>query len=168
MELGDELAGKPLTAKRQEQIRSAWLNVAFSEHSNALLHRYFRYHYQRARSLGEAAAGLTGFLETYFPDFLEELPPAAAEQPVGKLAVDLSVAQLACLLRLLYDEGVYPATGISELLRFTAAHHQSKRREQISAGSLNKEYYGTTQVTAATCRDLLERLIKRLNKHFFP
>lgn len=185
MTLGDELAGWPAVTAGQEpaesqRVKSAWLSAAFSETGNTALHRYFRYHRKRLQLLVEQSpagdpmirSGLTellGFLETYFTDFLDELPPVSNGSNSGKkLPLKLSVAQLACLLRLFYEEGMYPAAGIAEVIRFTAAHYQTKRQEQVSTGSLSKEYYGTSQATAASCLELLEKMIRQLRKNFFP
>ena len=85
-----------------------------------------------------------------------------------KMELQLSVSQIACLTRLFYEENVYPGTSVTDLLRFISKNYRSKRQQQISNGSLSKEYYGVNQVTAAVVRDLLHRMVLRINKLYFP
>lgn len=99
------------------------------------------------------------------------ITPRVADEngvPEEKLPVNLSVARLACLTRLLYEENFYATPSVTDILKFTARHFRSLRQQQISQGSLTKEYYGVTQVTAASILDLLERMIARINKQYFP
>jgi hypothetical protein len=95
---------------------------------------------------------------------LEPVMPA----PVPKLALNLSVAQLACLLRLAYDEGLFKETNLTAILHFFTDHFAAKKQHTISPGGLSKEYYGSGQVTAAVLRDKLQKMIARLNRNFFP
>jgi hypothetical protein len=98
----------------------------------------------------------------------EEIGTIPVEEPGQKLGLNLSVAQLACLLKLLYDQGVFTTENFSDILRFFAAHFRSKRRENISYGGLSKESYSTGQVTAAVLRDKFAQMIKKIDRHFFP
>jgi hypothetical protein len=160
-------------------VTAAWLAAAFSEESDTALGRYFRFHDRLISGLLATLAkeerhftaalsaelrSLSGFLQTHFSGYLQAEPPRAC----GKLPLKCSVAQLGCLLRLLYDEGCFPASSVTELVRFSAAHFQTKKQAAIAAGGLSKEYYGTSQVTAAGCRGLLEKMIKKIDKQFFP
>ena len=106
-------------------------------------------------------------------DALETLADTVAEHnrsltPAEKFPLNLSVSQLACLIKLLYDEGLIATTNLSEIFRITAASFRTKRQEQISAGSLSKEFYSTSQVTAAVVRDKLLKMVSRINRNFFP
>ncbi|OCX54308.1 hypothetical protein BEL04_08600 [Mucilaginibacter sp. PPCGB 2223] len=92
----------------------------------------------------------------------------ACTTPIQKLGLNLSVAQLACLLKLLYDEGIFCTENFSDILRFFSAYFRSKRQENISYGSLSKESYSTGQVTAAVLRDKFAQMIKKIDRHFFP
>ena len=85
-----------------------------------------------------------------------------------KMELQLSVSQIACLTRLFQEENLYPGTSVTDLLRFISRHYRSKRQQQISIGSLSKEYYGINQVTAAVVRDLLNKAVQRINKLYFP
>ncbi len=85
-----------------------------------------------------------------------------------KLKLNLSVAQLACFLKLAFDEDLFKEAHISDVLRFFSSHCAAKRQGNISVGSLGKEYYSTGQVTAAVTRDKLQKMLTRLNRNFFP
>jgi len=94
--------------------------------------------------------------------------PPEQDIPPEKIVLNLSVAQIACFTRLLYEENCYATSSVTDILRFTARHFRSKRQEHISPGSLSKEYYGVSQVTAAMVLDLLQKMSARINKTYFP
>lgn len=94
--------------------------------------------------------------------------PAGGTGVADKMALNVSVAQLACITRLLFEENYYGLSSITDILKFTVGHFRSKRQEHISLRSISKEYYDTTQVTAAWVRDLLQRMTARINKTYFP
>jgi len=97
-----------------------------------------------------------------------EVSAAAVETPsIPKIALNLSVAHLACLLRVLQEEGLLTLS-LSDLFKTAAGHFRTRRQETISAGSLSKEYYSTSQFTAARVRDLLLKLAKRITVRYFP
>jgi hypothetical protein len=85
-----------------------------------------------------------------------------------KMELKLTVAQLALLIRLLYEEDVFAMKNIAALLRFFAAHFMSKKQERISYGSMNKLYYTGDQFTGSAVRELLLKMIAKINKMFFP
>jgi hypothetical protein len=85
-----------------------------------------------------------------------------------KLQLNLSVAQLACFIRLFFDENMLNTNNLSTIFRFFAQNYQTKRQQIISAGSLSKEFYSTTQVTAAVVREMLLKMVARINHNFFP
>jgi len=85
-----------------------------------------------------------------------------------KIPLNFSVASLACLTRLLFEEGFYAMDNITDILKFTAKHFHSKKQLHISPGSLSKEYYAITQVTAANVLDLLKRMSARVTRKYFP
>lgn len=94
-----------------------------------------------------------------------ELPPVCRSE---KQAVDLSVAHLACLIKLFLEENLLVSRSTKTVFQFFANHFQTKRQTAISAGSLSKEFYSIDQHTAARVRDLLQRMITRINRNFFP
>ena len=86
----------------------------------------------------------------------------------AKLPLNLSVAQLACFLRVFFEENIFGQANLSELFKFIAGHYTTKRQQAISPGSLSKEFYSVSQVNAAVTRDFLQKMLARINKHYFP
>ncbi|TWR26775.1 hypothetical protein FPZ42_06985 [Mucilaginibacter achroorhodeus] len=85
-----------------------------------------------------------------------------------KLHLNTSVAHLACLLRLFYEEGFLFETSLTRIFRQVNGNIRTKKQSLISEGSLSKEFYATDQHTAGRVRDLLQRMLVRLNRKFFP
>jgi hypothetical protein len=54
------------------------------------------------------------------------------------------------------------------VFKFFSRNFETKRQKSVSAGSLSKEYYSTSQVTAAVVRDMLQKMIARIDRNFFP
>lgn len=109
-------------------------------------------------------------LKTMLVSWLSEQIAALPASPAGiaKLSLDLSVAQLACLVRLCYEEGCFKETNLTAIFEQVASACTSKRQRAISPGSLSKEYYSISQVTAAVMRGKLLNMVARINKNFFP
>jgi hypothetical protein len=84
-----------------------------------------------------------------------------------KIRLNLSVAHIACLIRLLVDDHYLSIHVLQELFQFVAEHFSSKRQELISAGSLSKEYYSISQSTAARVQGILQKLVDKVTKDFF-
>ncbi len=113
--------------------------------------------------------------KAYLLNVLEEefrnLAVAHWLQPVavsGKLTVNLSVAELSGLIKLLSLHDVFRVEHTRELLRFAAGALRSKRAGDFSFRTLSKEFYGMNQFTAASLRDLLQRMLTWLNRTYFP
>jgi hypothetical protein len=85
-----------------------------------------------------------------------------------KLELKLTVAQIALLVRLLYEEGVFTMKNITAILKFFSTHFMSKKQESISYGSMNKLYYSGDQFTGYAVRELLLKMVSKVNKMFFP
>ncbi|WP_448698185.1 hypothetical protein ACFGVR_15300 [Mucilaginibacter sp. AW1-3] len=100
------------------------------------------------------------------------LDPALLTRPGSvaptTLGLDLSVAQLACLLRLNYQQGLYAGASLQEVFHFAATHFHTRRQSHISERSLAKEYYSISQITAATVRDMLMKQVAQIDREFFP
>ena len=118
---------------------------------------------------------LLSFLNNYFPHYLGENDNKESSEMVSidehlssRMILNLSVAQLACLIRLFYKTGYFPYAKIVEVIDFFATHFESKKRSPMSPGNLSKEYYGVTQKTAASMIAILEQMIKELKRQFFP
>ena len=91
-----------------------------------------------------------------------------SEVAVSKIPLEMSVAHLSCLIRLLYEESVFATQNLQFIFKCFAGHYQSKRQTVISPRSLSKEFYSIDQHTAARVRDLLQRMVQRINRNFFP
>lgn len=172
-------------SKERKGITEAWLSVAFSDAPEIALSRYFRFHQQEVRWLTSQLENfqstqvqkesvkiliqelreLQDLLKRHFSRYL--ISDDALEDMLDKMLVNLSVAQIGCLLKLAYEAGLFPNVTVSELIRSVVLYCRTKKQLHISARSLSKEYYSVTQVTAATCRELLDQLIKRIDKIYF-
>jgi hypothetical protein len=89
-------------------------------------------------------------------------------EPFGKLPLNLSVAQLALVVRLFFEEQIINSNNLSAVLKFIAEHFSTVRQANISSRSMSKECYSTSQVTAAVVRDILVKMTRRLDRAFFP
>lgn len=77
-----------------------------------------------------------------------------------KMKFNLSVAQLACLLRLFTGAGLITNRNTSALIRFVARNCETKRTGRISAGSLRIRYYEIEDGTQRSVRDTLAEVLK--------
>ncbi|MGV8095012.1 MAG: hypothetical protein AB2L24_24425 [Mangrovibacterium sp.] len=80
-----------------------------------------------------------------------------------KLEVDLSVAQMSCLLRLLKECSIIKSGKIMELFGFLALHFRSKKQENISAESVRGNFYNITESTREEVRKVILRLLKKVS-----
>jgi hypothetical protein len=107
--------------------------------------------------------------EACYPDWPSLSTLLIQEQPEHpKLAIDLSVAHLACWTRMAYETGLYPNQSVQEVMDHTCATYRTRRQDSISPGSFAKEYYGISQVTAAVVRDRLMRMVGLIDRNYFP
>jgi hypothetical protein len=89
---------------------------------------------------------------------------AATDEPLFKIKTTLSVAQLACLLRLFVEEKLMSNPNQTELINFFACHFTSLKQEQISGSSLRSKYYNIEGSSTEAVKDLLFQLLNRLKK----
>jgi hypothetical protein len=85
-----------------------------------------------------------------------------------KIKLDLPVAHLACLLRLLNEANLFPGVSLAALFLATSHGLESKRKQAFSSRNISKEYYSVTQGTAAKVLDLLQLLSRQLKRQYFP
>ncbi|MBX2896792.1 MAG: hypothetical protein KF763_15205 [Cyclobacteriaceae bacterium] len=98
---------------------------------------------------------------------LGQLPDKASDVWANfKIQVSLSVAQIACLVRLLVEMRIITNNNVSELLRFIAKICISKKVEVISYDSLRSKYYNVEQGTTDAVKAILAKLIK--TQHHTP
>lgn len=95
----------------------------------------------------------------------ELLAEAPANQPVTpdfKIIFDLSVSQLAFLLRALTESGVIQNKNTSEVIRFFAKCVKTKKSEAVSFESFRSKYYsiegGAKETISRILRDVLKRI----------
>jgi len=86
----------------------------------------------------------------------------------GKIGLNLSVSELACLVKLFFETGLFLETGITEILKTIPLHFSAKRQPAISPGSFSTKYYSSEQKAAAKIKAILLKMIGWLNKHYFP
>jgi hypothetical protein len=77
-----------------------------------------------------------------------------------KVKLDLSVAQLACLLRMLIESEFITNRNISALIRSVAMACETRRSEHLSPRSLRVKFYEIEDATLGTVRDMLSHLSK--------
>lgn len=99
---------------------------------------------------------------------LQQQSQSAAPQAAPKILLNMPVAYLACLIRLFCDGEWIKNHSLTEIFAFAAQNFQSKRMESISPKSLSKEYYTISQRTAARVQGLLQDMITRINREYFP
>ena len=110
---------------------------------------------------------LENWLNEYIKNENYQVDQLKIDQP-QKIELKLTVAQLTLLIRLLYEEDVFAMKNIAALLRFFSDHFMSKKQEHISHGSMNKLYYSGDQFTGYAVREILLKMIDKINKMFFP
>lgn len=78
-----------------------------------------------------------------------------------KIETDLSVSQIACVVRLLMECDIFRNDNVRGLLYFLADHIRSKKQENISAESLRLKYYNIEESTREQVRKVLFRLLEK-------
>lgn len=79
---------------------------------------------------------------------------------IQKIETSLSVAQLACLLKMLYQAGVITNPVQMEMLEIATKMFRTKKTENIALESLHNKYYNVEDKTKETISDILKGLIK--------
>jgi hypothetical protein len=97
-----------------------------------------------------------------------KLEPSFDKPNLSRVFLNLSAAHLAYVLRLFYEEGIHGEASLTDLFRFITSHYRTKKQPAISMGSFSNKYYNVTQVTAAVVRDILQKMISRINRTHFP
>ncbi len=80
-----------------------------------------------------------------------------------KIETELSVTQIACMVRLFTECGIIKNNNVRELLNFLAEHTRSKKRESISAESLRLKYYNIEESTRGEVRKIIFQFLKKIN-----
>jgi len=122
----------------------------------------------------KAWPGITEMLSAFLNEEIQKinalssLVPYDRQAPVTKLNLDLSVAHLALLIKLFFEENFLKNNTLTSVFKFVSRNYSTKRQLNISPASLSKEFYSVNQVTAAVVRDMLQKMIARINRTFFP
>jgi hypothetical protein len=74
------------------------------------------------------------------------------------------VAQLAYVLKIMHETGVITVKSQWDMFRFLQENVGSKRKETVSAQSLNNKYYTVEAATKASVKELLLKMINHINK----
>jgi hypothetical protein len=82
--------------------------------------------------------------------------------PNFKINLDLSVAQVACLIRVFIEAKIIVNQNITELLKFLAKVLVSKKAESISYDSLRSKYYNVEQSTKEAVKRTLLKMISHI------
>jgi hypothetical protein len=106
-------------------------------------------------------------------DYLERLQHLSGNPPGRsldsflqqfKLKIEISVAQLAYLIRIFTETKIIQNKNLTELLRFLARFVTTKRSETISYDSLRVKFYNVETGTKASVRNLLTSMIQYIDK----
>ncbi|MDB5141059.1 MAG: hypothetical protein JWR12_2975 [Mucilaginibacter sp.] len=162
---------------RQQQIRQSWNGLPLSEKLERLkeaqsalklLPESEPAYDKQWPSLKQLLAGWLSEEAVYTAEQLRQEKKTMLALQQEKLPLNLSVAHLACLVRLFFEENLLNTSSLTVIFRFISRHYTTKRQVAISTGSLSKEFYSTSQVTAAVVRDMLLKMVARINQNFFP
>lgn len=106
-------------------------------------------------------------------DYLERLQHLSGNPPgrivdsflqLFKLKIEISVAQLAYLIRVFVDTKIIQNKNLTEVLRFLARFVTTKRSETISYDSLRVKFYNVEIGTKASVRNMLASMIEYIDK----
>ncbi|PZR19357.1 MAG: hypothetical protein DI539_14280 [Flavobacterium psychrophilum] len=82
-----------------------------------------------------------------------------------KLRTEMSVSQLAYLLKVFIETKIIHNKNVSELIRFFSRFFQTKRLENISYESFRVRYYNTEDSTKRSVRNILLLMVDHINKN---
>ena len=81
-----------------------------------------------------------------------------------KVVTELSVAQIACFVRLLVESGVIKNKNRAELITFYAVYTQSKKQENISPESFRTRFYNIEESARQEIRGTIIQLLNYINR----
>jgi hypothetical protein len=88
--------------------------------------------------------------------------PKEIIQGEGKIHCSLSVAQLACFIRLLVEIKLITNANQTEMLRFFSEHFRTDKRESIAFESLRTKYYNIETSSAEAVKEWLFKLMNHI------
>lgn len=92
-------------------------------------------------------------------------PPQSTIRGDFKLSFDLSVSQLAFLIRTFVETGVIQNKNTSELIRFIAKFVKTKKSEAISFDSFRTKLYNVESGTKDAVKKILQSMLQYMNKN---
>jgi len=81
-----------------------------------------------------------------------------------KLRVDLSVAQLAFLIRVFVEVNIIQSPNVKLLVKYVSRIFQTKRSSNLGTGSIYGKYYNAEDSTRKTVKEMLLRMVKHIDK----
>jgi hypothetical protein len=93
----------------------------------------------------------------------EKQSDALQAQPI-KLKTSLSVAQVAYLMRVMYEAGIITADNQREIARFVSESMCTERTSKISFESLYSKYYNIETSTNRAIKEVIIRMLNYVNK----
>ncbi len=81
-----------------------------------------------------------------------------------RILTPLSVAQMAHLLRMLYEAGVFGQANQRDLFRLLSANFRTARQEQISEKSLADKYYNAEESTRQAVEKIVVKMLENLSQ----
>ena len=81
----------------------------------------------------------------------------------AKFELDLSVSQIACMMRLFTECRIIKNNGTRELTAFIAEHFRSKKQENISPESIRVKYYNIEESTREEIRQLISAMLRKVS-----
>ena len=112
-------------------------------------------------------AQLLNWLEAerdYLSHLVQATTAPAAASEVARILTPLSVAQMAQLLRALYDTGVFGQASQRDLFKLLAANFRTARQENISEKSLAANFYNAEESTRQAVEKLVAKMLDQLRQ----
>lgn len=82
----------------------------------------------------------------------------------AKLPINLSVAQMAYLMKVEKELNLFPINNVSEMTRIFCENTSSVRQENISPSSIWSKYYNVEHSTKLAVRDTIKKMLDYVNK----
>lgn len=96
------------------------------------------------------------------------LQPEKESNLIDKVPLNISVKQLACMIRALYQSGFYGNVSLTAIFDHAAAVFTTKRQEHISAESISNAYYAMEQSAVLKASRLFSNAVDFLKPYCFP
>jgi hypothetical protein len=113
---------------------------------------------------------LAEWLASEIAELKASAPPSQSffQRIEHRFKLEMPEAHIACLVRMLKKEKRLENIPLTEVFQFISDNFCTTRAVKLSPGGISKEYYSINQVTAAEVRDMLQKMVARINRDFFP